>query len=573
MRVFPLTSVLPEPLDRHGKRTSLELRVTRRTARTLATLPIVLIVLLAGASAALAAQATVVANGLTEPSGAIVDPEGHIWVSDGNGFCETTAMDGSGTLGALLTTVCDANVTGVPASANGGNVVLMPDGKRGASIHRLTWDAGAHSYFEEDTIPLGHTIPAAVSIGPDGAAYVSFTRQTVVQRVANATGGSPGPAEDVGNSAAARPAGMAAGWNAAHTKTVVYIAESKGGVSELDPAGGAAGVATPTEFGAATLGATPPQFSAVAYDAATDTVLAATSLGALSGFPDVIASMSVANPHNQNDSAATGFSNVGGMAVAPSGNVLVTDDPSGTGAGLVGRLLSTGVPDSTAPTLTIDSPFENVTTSSSPSIAFHANEAASFSCRLDTGAFVPCSSPLQLSGLAPGTHTVDVQATDTAGNPGAVVSRHFVVRVPAGVPAGTPAGQVPGAGALAGSGVAGANNRSAPRLTLHLSGGRARLRGRTIALSFSCSATCVARVSGTIAVRRSAQLYRVRGASTLVRSGHAGRLVVRLPLTALGPIRRALRQHKVVQLRLSITTEDAAGNARTRAATVRVVAS
>src|SRR5262249_43009862 len=160
-----------------------------------------------------------------------------------------------------------------------------------------------------------------------------------------ATGASPGAPEEIGTSEFARPQAMTAGLDSTGTKTVVYIAESKGGVSVLDPAKG--GAAAPTEFGAATLGATPPQFSAVAYDAGTDTLLAATSLGALTGFPDTIATMSVADPHQQDAAAATGYSNVGGLAVAPSGNVLATDDPSGTGAGLVGRLLSTGVVDGT----------------------------------------------------------------------------------------------------------------------------------------------------------------------------------------------------------------------------------
>jgi hypothetical protein len=67
------------------------------------------------------------------------------------------------------------------------------------------------------------------------------------------------------------------------------------------------------------------------------------------------------------------------------------------------------VQDSAPPDTTIVTPFDNDTTSSSPQITFHANEAASFSCRLDDGAFTACSSPLGLSGLQPGsTHEVDV---------------------------------------------------------------------------------------------------------------------------------------------------------------------
>jgi len=258
MRVFPLHSVPPKPLVRHGKRTRQHLRVA------LAAFPIFLVAALSTAAAASAAgtQATVVATGLTEPSGAIVDPDGDIWVSDGSGFCETSAIDGvSGSPGTLNPIDCDATVGGQPAETPDRTVVLIPDGKRQASIHRLVWDGSQHSYFPDGEIPVGHPIPAAVSIGPDGAAYVSFTRLINVERIASPTSCSPGAAEEVGTSLDARPAAMVAGWDAAHTKTVVYIAESKGGVSELDP--GSANVAVPTEFGAATLGATPPQFNAL----------------------------------------------------------------------------------------------------------------------------------------------------------------------------------------------------------------------------------------------------------------------------------------------------------------------
>jgi hypothetical protein len=569
MRAYPLTSEPPKPLVRHGKRTSSQPRAARRIARTLATLPIVMFLLLAAASAALAGtQGTVVATGLTEPSGAVVDPDGDIWVSDGSGFCETTAIDGVAGSPGALTSFCDPNVSGQPAAADGGNVVLIPDGKRQALIHRLTWDAGAGSYFDDGTIPVGHPIPAAVSIGPDGAAYVSFTRLINVERIANATSASPGAAEDVGTSADARPAGMVAGWNSTHTNTVVYIAESKGGVSELVP--GAGNVAAPTEFGAATLGATPPQFNALTYDPGTDTLFAATALGAPSGFPDVIASMSVANPHVQDASAATGYSNVGGLAVGGADRLLAVDDPSGTGVTGVGRALSTGVADTAAPSLTIDSPSANpnVTTSSSPAIMFHANESASFSCRLDAGAFAPCSSGVTFSGLAPGGHTVDVQATDLAGNTSSVVSRHFTVRTPAAAAAGTaptPAGQVPGAGVLGAS-----VDHAAPRLTLSLAGGRIRLVGNTISLPFRCSETCAAKASGTISVQGSVRLFKLSGTTKVVEHGRTARLVVRVPRSALGSIRRALRAHRVVTVRLALRAEDLAGNVRTSTAHARL---
>jgi hypothetical protein len=47
---------------------------------------------------------------------------------------------------------------------------------------------------------------------------------------------------------------------------------------------------------------------------------------------------------------------------------------------------------------------------------FGATETASFTCRLDGGAWTPCGSPTQYVDLASGWHTFAVQATDAAGN-------------------------------------------------------------------------------------------------------------------------------------------------------------
>ena len=60
------------------------------------------------------------------------------------------------------------------------------------------WDGSRHSYFPDAEIPVGYPIPAAVSIGPDGDAYVSFTRLINVERIQNPTSGSPGPAQEIG---------------------------------------------------------------------------------------------------------------------------------------------------------------------------------------------------------------------------------------------------------------------------------------------------------------------------------------------------------------------------------------
>jgi hypothetical protein len=60
------------------------------------------------------------------------------------------------------------------------------------------------------------------------------------------------------------------------------------------------------------------------------------------------------------------------------------------------------------------------TTDTTPSFSFSADEAgSSFSCSVDGGGFLPCSSPHQLGPLADGPHSFAVFATDLAGNPDA----------------------------------------------------------------------------------------------------------------------------------------------------------
>ncbi len=84
---------------------------------------------------------------------------------------------------------------------------------------------------------------------------------------------------------------------------------------------------------------------------------------------------------------------------------------------LHGELDLPSASDTTPPETTIDSGPSGTTGSTSAVFAFSANEASTFACRLDGAAFTPCGSPISYSGLALGTHTFDVRATDLAGNP------------------------------------------------------------------------------------------------------------------------------------------------------------
>ena len=86
-------------------------------------------------------------------------------------------------------------------------------------------------------------------------------------------------------------------------------------------------------------------------------------------------------------------------------------------AGNVGSASFTWTVDTSAPTVSFTQTPANPSNSSSATFAFTASDGA-LTCKLDSGAFAACSSPKTLTGLADGSHTFTVQATDTAGNVG-----------------------------------------------------------------------------------------------------------------------------------------------------------
>jgi Tol biopolymer transport system component len=76
----------------------------------------------------------------------------------------------------------------------------------------------------------------------------------------------------------------------------------------------------------------------------------------------------------------------------------------------------TPVPDTKAPETQLLGKASIKTTKTKVSISFQADEAATFECRVDGKPFAPCTSPFTTPKLKPGKHTVDVRATDQAGN-------------------------------------------------------------------------------------------------------------------------------------------------------------
>jgi arabinan endo-1,5-alpha-L-arabinosidase len=73
--------------------------------------------------------------------------------------------------------------------------------------------------------------------------------------------------------------------------------------------------------------------------------------------------------------------------------------------------------DTIAPETSIDKSPSTLTRSTSASFEFSSSEANStFECQLDGAAFARCTSPQTASGLADGSHTFAVRASDAAGN-------------------------------------------------------------------------------------------------------------------------------------------------------------
>jgi hypothetical protein len=73
--------------------------------------------------------------------------------------------------------------------------------------------------------------------------------------------------------------------------------------------------------------------------------------------------------------------------------------------------------DTVGPETTIDSSPSDPSSSADASFTFSADEAGStFECQLDGGGWAACTSPNNYTGLAGGSHTFEVRATDPTGN-------------------------------------------------------------------------------------------------------------------------------------------------------------
>src|SRR5205807_1126792 len=92
-------------------------------------------------------------------------------------------------------------------------------------------------------------------------------------------------------------------------------------------------------------------------------------------------------------------------------SVRATDAAGSTGAARA----APWTPATTPPTASIAKPPTSPTNATGASFDFAASEPSRFACSLDGAGFTPCTSPAGYTGLADGSHTFSVQATDIAG--------------------------------------------------------------------------------------------------------------------------------------------------------------
>jgi hypothetical protein len=108
--------------------------------------------------------------------------------------------------------------------------------------------------------------------------------------------------------------------------------------------------------------------------------------------------------------------------------------------------------------------------------------------------------------------------------------------------------------------------------SLRLSGQRRWKAGKPIELSATCaSEACTAMAGGTVNVPAAAKTYWLKGSTAELAKGVETTLALKLPANAKSAIARALRKHKRVTAKVSVTVRDVAANFLTRSYKIRLV--
>src|SRR5207253_3239914 len=119
-----------------------------------------------------------------------------------------------------------------------------------------------------------------------------------------------------------------------------------------------------------------------------------------------------------------------GLAAGSHTFTVTATDPAGNASTPAS---STWTIDLTAPVATLTASPANPTNQTTASFSFTSSQAGStFRCKLDSGAAAACTSPQSYSGLANGSHTFLLTATDPAGNVSTPATFTWTIAVQAG---------------------------------------------------------------------------------------------------------------------------------------------
>jgi hypothetical protein len=315
------------------------------------------------ASSALAAGQSVYADGLHISTGALVDPDHRVWISDHNaGFCRVTdptaaepghienpqfpgdTAHGAPTcLGGLLpeagTGPDAASGAVLYTKATGERFAFIADGAApSVDVVRAKWNVSTRKFDFDGTVGMtadpanpDRSRPNSVSLGPDGMVYVGFQKSGTIQRFDPAE--TEPTAEVVGRTSDGRgTTAVAAGRDESGAPTV-YVSEAAG-LRELHPDLDAPTTTPSFGIGLDTVGA-------LAYDLTGDVLYVGTANGVDQADlgADKLHRFGTRPEGAAELGYATGFSMVGGLGVRPDGNVFVLDDqalldpaePIGTG--------------------------------------------------------------------------------------------------------------------------------------------------------------------------------------------------------------------------------------------------
>jgi hypothetical protein len=237
--------------------------------------------------------------------------------------------------------------------------------------------------------------------------------------------------------------------------------------------------------------------------------------------------------------------------------------------------LSTGITaegnwtvDTVAPDTSIISGAEGSVSSTGASFSFGSDEGGvSFECRLDAGAFEPCSSPKEYAELADGMHTFEVRAIDAAGNAdGSPASRTWTIDTTA--PSVTP--DQPAPAATANDATIHVPDVTPPAVTLS----RKRTQKARITIKMTVKATSEdvwATAFGELAIGGSKKTYKLKGVrARFIAQGESATLKLKMSKNALAAVTRALRRPRNVRAELSLSVRDATGNIATRKRTINL---